>query len=452
LPEILLVYPFFRRRLDRSPFRFPPLGIGYIASSLKQRKFTVGILDGTFRNRKEIIREIKDSKPEIVGIYSMYSMEKDSVDLARNVRGTVNLLIAGGPLPTVNPSIFLNDFDIVVLGEAENTMLDIAEKFANRGDYRNVERIAYKDKDSSEVHYTPRRSYIEDLNSIPFPARELFDNDAYKRYYRKHFGYTITSIISSRGCPFNCDFCSKPIFGDRFKSRSPKNIVDEMESIFDLGYDSIWFADDCFTISRDRVMEICDEVMRRGLEVKWQCLSRADALDQETAQKMNEAGCERIYFGLESGDNRILRTIMRKGIDVEAARKTVHNAKSAGIETGAFFILGYPGENDETILNTIRYATSLPLNYLSFTLPYPIPGTGLHEKVKHVLREQYKRRITLIDHSLLFRSEFSEFKLKFGIVKAMTQFQIRRSLGERGYKIFGKPFEKATDTIFRKMR
>lgn len=451
MPEIILVYPFFRSRRDNSPFRFPPLGVGYIASYLKQKGFTVRILDGTFLSREEIVRKIKDSKPEIVGIYAMYSMEKDSIALARKIRGMTNLLISGGPLPTIDPSFFLNDFDIVVLGEAEKTMLEIAENSTNRDDVK-VEGIAFKDKDDGKVHYTPSRSHIEDLDSIPFPARELFDNDAYTRYYRTHFRYNMTSMISSRGCPFKCDFCSKPIFGDSFRSRSPKNIVDEMESIADLGYDAIWFADDCFTISKDRIMRICDEILRRDLEIEWQCLSRADTLDLEMAQKMKEAGCRRVYFGLESGDARILRTIMGKDVDVETGRRAVRDAKSAGIETGAFFILGYPEENDETILSTIRFATSLPLDYLSFTLPYPILGTGLYKKVGHILKERNNIKISFIDHSLFFQSNFSELKLKFGIVKAMAQFRLRESLGEKGYEVFGKPLEKATDAIFRKLK
>ncbi len=267
----------------------------------------------------------------------------------------------------------------------------------------------------------------------------------------EHLGHTVTSIISSRGCPFSCDFCSRPVFGDTFRSRSPRNIVDEMELITHLGYDTIWFADDCFTISKDRVMRICDEIIRRNLDIKWQCLSRVDTLDSEIASKMREAGCRRIYFGIESGDERILK-IMKKEVNLETAEHAVHNANSADIETGAFFIIGYPGDTDETIINTIRFATSLPLDYLSFTLPYPIPGTGLHEKVKTVLKEPVKNKTRLIDQHLAFESEFSEFKLKFAIVKAAVQFRIRKYLGEYGYTILGKPFEKLSTAIFRILR
>jgi anaerobic magnesium-protoporphyrin IX monomethyl ester cyclase len=446
LSDILLIYPYYRPKFDRSPFRFPPLGTGYIASFLKQHNFEIEIVDGTFRNEKEIVHEVERSKPRIVGIYAMYSMEKESISLAKKIRSMTDLLVVGGPLPTVDPYSFSNDFDIVVIGEAEDTMLEIASNFLDHGEVKQLQGAILNN--STGVKHENKRAPIADLDSIPFPARELFDNDAYKEYYTNRFGYTMTSMISSRGCPFTCDFCSRPVFGDTFRSRSPRNIVDEMEAVSNLGYKTIWFADDCFTISKDRVMKICDEIGRRGLDVDWQCLSRVDTLDSELALRMKKAGCERIYFGIEAGDERILK-IMGKDIDLQTARRAVSNANSANIETGAFFIIGYPGDSNETILNTLRFATSLPLDYVSFTLPYPIPGTGLYEKVKHVLIESSEKRIKLIDQHLAFKSEFSEFKLKFAIVKAGVQFRTRKYLGEIGYSILGEPFEKITDSMFR---
>jgi anaerobic magnesium-protoporphyrin IX monomethyl ester cyclase len=448
LIDVLLIYPFQRKRFDRSPFRFPPLGIGYIASSLKQRGFKVEVLDCTFRDENDLLDQIEGSKPKIIGIYSMYLMERESISIARKIKHTADLLVAGGPLPTINSKIFLDDFDIVVVGEAEVTMLEIVEDFLDHKEPKKVNGIVFKD--NFGIKHTPKREHIVDLDLIPFPARELFDNDAYKEYYQKSFGYTMTSMISSRGCPFKCDFCSRPVFGESFRSRSATNIVDEMELISKLGYDSIWFADDCFTMSKDRVIKICDEIIRRDLQINWQCLSRVDTRDHEMFLAMKKAGCRKIFFGVESGDKRILK-LMKKNVEIPAAREAICNASSVGIDTGAFFIIGYPGESNDTILNTIRFGTSLPLDYLSFTLPYPIPGTGLYDKVKDVLRAPSKKKIRLVDHELHFKSEFSEFKLKFAIVKATVQFRIRKYFGDRGYSIVGRLFEKISDMIFRSL-
>lgn len=449
MADIVLVYPFYKPRFDRSPFRFPPLGIGYIASFLKQHDFDVDIIDGTFLGETEVVKLIESQRPRIVGIYAMYSMEEQAISLAKRIRNVVDLLVVGGPLPTVDPSPFLDSFDIVALGEAENAMLEIVKNFLNSGNIDGVTRTISNSSNGTShlVHAAP----VTDLDSIPFPARELFDNDAYKDYYSSHFWQTTTSMISSRGCPFTCDFCSRPIFGDTFRSRSPRGIVDEMEAVSIFGYDTVWFADDCFTISRDRVLRICDEIDRRDLDIKWQCLSRVDTLNKELAYRMRKAGCQRIYFGIESGDETILN-IMQKQVNLQTARDAVSNANSAGIETGAFFIIGYPGESERTVLNTLRFATSLPLNYVSFSLPYPIPGTGLYEKVKHSLRNPTKDKFRLIDQHLTFGAEFSEFKLKSAIVKAAIQFRIRRYLGEKGYRLVGKPFEKITDNMFRMIR
>lgn len=447
--EILLVYPFFKSQFDSSPFRFPPLGMGYIASFLRKANLPVRLIDCTFRDRKSVLKEIMEARPRIVGIYSMYSMEQDSIELARSIRKETDLLIAGGPMPTAKPSIFIDDFDLVVVGEAENTMLEIVKTYLKNKNPKTVPGIIYKE--NSNTYHTGRRNTIENLDSIPFPARELFDNDSYKQYYQNNFGYTMTSMISSRGCPFRCDFCSRPIFKEGFRSRSHENIVDEMQSIVDMGYDLIWFADDCFTISKARVVKICEEIIRRELDVNWQCLSRVDAMDQEMATSMKQAGCHRVYFGIESGDQRTLH-LMKKDIDLQTARNAVINANKAGIETGAFLIIGYPGESEEMILNTIHFGTTLPLDYLSFTLPYPIPGTGLYEKVKDDLIESRKGTIRFIEQTLEFKSKYSEFKLKFAILKGTVQFRIRKHFGEVGYKLFGRPFEKITNLLFKMLK
>ena len=448
LVDVLLIYPFFKSRFDNSPFRFPPLGIGYIASVLRHEGLTVSVLDCTFQDRRGVVKKIGSLCPRIVGIYSMYSMEDEALQLARRIRTMAELLVAGGPLPTVEPSRFLDDFDVVVVGEAERTMLDLAKKFLANQDFKDLHGIAFKD--GSGIHKTPVRKRIEDLDSVPIPARDLFENNSYKKYYRTRFGYEMASMISSRGCPFECDFCSRPVFGESLRSRSPANIVNEMELIVNLGYNMVWFADDCFTISKDHVMKICDELIHRRVKVGWQCLSRVDALDFEMAKRMKEAGCQRIYFGIESGDERTLKT-MRKHIDLASARTAVENANSVGIQTGAFFILGYPGEDDEAILNTVRFATNLPLDYLSFTFPYPIPGTGLHSRVKNATRDHGSHRTRLINHSLTYDSEFSELKLKLAVVKATIQYEIRKYLGEKWYRLLGRPFERLTDSVFRKM-
>jgi anaerobic magnesium-protoporphyrin IX monomethyl ester cyclase len=246
------------------------------------------------------------------------------------------------------------------------------------------------------------------------------------------------------------------VFGQSFRARSAANIVDEIESIVGFGYDRVWFADDCFTLNRERVRDVCNEILMRELDVSWECLSRVDTMDREVAAQMKRAGCVRVFFGIESGNDGVLG-VMKKQITVGQARKAVYEAKAAGLQIGAFFIIGYPGENDESVLDTVRFASGLPLDYLSFTLPYPIPGTALFERVKDkggVVVDDWEepKNWSLIRHKLLCGSRFSEAKLKFAIGKAHLQFYGRKFLGEKGYSAIGLPIERLTDTAFKLMR
>ena len=194
------------------------------------------------------------------------------------------------------------------------------------------------------------------------------------------------------------------------RSRSVTNIVDEVEEIVALGYDRIWFADDCFTLNRKHLLDVCGEIVKRCLDVGWECLSRVDTMDAEVAEGMKRAGCIGVFFGIESGNDSVL-SLMNKHITISQAECAVYAAKTAGLKVGAFFIVGYPGESNKTVLDTVRFASGLPLDYLSFTLPYPIPGTPLYERVKDhgVSIEDWEepKNYRLIRHKLLYASGFS---------------------------------------------
>lgn len=462
MPDAVLVYPYFRPPHDKSIFRFPPLGLGYIASYLRENGVSVEIVDCTFRNEREVISRIRKLNSSVIGIYSMFTMENNSLKLARLLRENCDLLAAGGPFPSIYPEMFLQDFDVAVMGEGEQTMLEIIKSLTGEIELSKIPGIAYKksvtneDDAKDEIVRNPQRKPISNLDSLPLPARDFFDNEDYKAYYKRIYGYTVTSIMSSRGCPFKCDFCSKPVFGELYRERSAENVVDEIEDVLSFGYERVFFQDDCFTLNERRVRDICEEILQRRLQFDWDCLSRVDSVNQETLSKMKTAGCKRIFFGIESGDNSILK-IMKKQVTIEQARRAVELTASMGIKTGAFFILGYPEETDETILNTIRFATSLPLDYLSFSLPYPIPGTGLNERVKSRLKNPSSLNASIarrrfIDHTLNFQSPFSEAKLKFAIVKAMAQHKFRKRLGNSLYTLLGKPFETLTDHVFKTLK
>ena len=454
--KVALVYPYFHPANDNSIFRFPPLGLGYIAAELRKHGIEVELVDCTFLQFNDAIQRIKTAKPQIVGFYSMFSMKKTTLELALALRNdglNGSFFVVGGPLPSWAPEGFLGVFNAVAVGEGEQTMMELTDCISQGRELTNVKGLIFKE--AEHIINTGPREFIAELDSLAFPTRDLFDNQAYQKYYRDHFGYSITSMITSRGCPFSCDFCSRPIFGADMRTRSVKSIVDEVEEITALGYDRVWFADDCFTLTRNHLLNVCKEIERRSLDIGWECLSRVDTMDAEVAEGMKSAGCIGVFFGIESGNDSVLG-LMKKRITTSQAKRAVHAAKAAGLKVGAFFIIGYPGESNKTVLDTVRFASGLPLDYLSFTMPYPIPGTPLYERVKDhgVSIEDWEepKNYRLIRHKLLYASGFSEGKLKFAIGKGQAQFYGRRYLGKIGYGVLGKPFERLTDFAFECMR
>lgn len=454
--KVTLVYPYFHPANDNSIFRFPPLGLGYLAAALQQSGTDVELVDCTFLEFRQAVARIFNSKPKILGFYCMFSMKKTTIELAQALRRYLSndcLFVVGGPLPSWAPDGFMDVFDVVAIGEGEQTIVELTQTIAQGKDLSSVGGIVYRRGDYTVT--TAPRTPVENLDRLPFPSRELFDNQAYKKYYLKRFKYTTTSMITSRGCPFSCDFCSRPIFRADMRIRSPRNIVNEVEEIVALDYGRVWFADDCFTLNRGHLLGVCRELKHRNMDVGWECLSRVDTMDAEVASAIKRSGCIRVFFGIESGNDAVLG-LMNKQISTAQARRAVEVAKTAGLKVGAFFIVGYPGETDKTVLDTVRFASSLPLDYVSFTLPYPIPGTPLYERVKDkgVSIEDWEepKDYRLIRHKLLYTSGFSESKLKFAIAKAQSQFYGRRYLRKTGYKVFGLPFERLTDFAFERMR
>lgn len=449
MTSVLLIYPFFIPRRDRSVFRFPPLGVSYIAASLQKAGHNVHLIDCTFLDKKEALRQALVVKAEVVGIYCMVTMMDECFWFAEQLRAQSRLLVTGGPLPTCDPEPFLEHFDVVVRGEGEQTMLELLRAHEDASGLDAVAGIVYR-KDS-KLTFTPERVFTKELDKIPFPSRELLPNESYIRYGKKKYGYSITTVMSTRGCPFRCEFCSNVVFGGSYRERSPENVIDEIEAALAFGYDRISFADDVFTMKKDRVVRVCREIKRRGLHFNWECLGRVDALDYPTALEMKEAGCTRIFFGIESGNEKILE-LMNKKITTEEARRAVIAAHQAGLQVGAFFILCYPGDTDDTVLETLHFTTSLPLDYIGVSMPYPLPGTDLYKRTKdRITRDWHLDDSPFGSHVLIFNADFSEAKMWFGIMKGHAQFRIKKRMGKLAPP-FLRLFEKSTDTIFRLLK
>jgi anaerobic magnesium-protoporphyrin IX monomethyl ester cyclase len=448
--SVLLIYPFFRRSLDRSRFRFPPLGPAYVAASLRGAGHHVRLLDCTFLSRERALRLALTAGADVIGVYCMATMREDAEWFARRLRGSCGLLVAGGPLPTCEPEPFLAAFDAVVRGEGEQTMVDLLAAHAAGADLGAVPGVVVAGADGAATAGPPR-PLAADLDALPLPARDLLPNAAYISHGRRRYGYAVTTVMSSRGCPFACEFCSNVVFGDSYRERSPESVVDEIEEALSLGYDRIAFSDDVFTMRPARVAAVCDEIERRGMRFAWECLARVDGIDRETAVRMRRAGCRTVFFGIESGSDEVLR-LMRKGITAAQAHEAVWAAHDAGLETGAFFILCYPGEGDDTVLQTLRFAGSLPLDYLGLSMPYPLPGTRLRERMEgRVTGESRPDGSLLMNQQLTYRGDFSAAKMRLAILAGRGQFLLRRRLGRFG-PAAARFTQAPAEAVFRRLR
>jgi anaerobic magnesium-protoporphyrin IX monomethyl ester cyclase len=385
--RVALVFPYFRTRAP-TEMLFPPLGLAALAAQLRALGLETRVFDGTFGTFEQLGLELRAYGPRLVGVSSMVSLTGNALRIAEMVRRSLPdaLLVAGGPLPTVFPRRYLAHFDAVFRGEADVNFprfcLDYFARGATPltlgelplGDYGGL----FIDRGGVQVDNSPVHHPESELASFPLPDRSDFDHDAYQREWQQKTGSRITSIILTLGCPYGCEFCSKPIFGNVVRRRSLDAVFVEIEQIRDLGYDGLWIADDTLTLDLPYLQEFCRRIAGTGM--RWSCLSRANGIDGTTARMMKEAGCRRVYLGLESGSQSTL-DLMKKQATVEDGMRSARLYRDAGIEVAAFFIVGYPGETETAIEKTFALALALPLDEISFNVPVPLPGSGLWERL-----------------------------------------------------------------------
>jgi anaerobic magnesium-protoporphyrin IX monomethyl ester cyclase len=438
--DVVLVYPQRAPRSGRH-WIMPSLGLMYLSASLRRAGYTVRHIDHTFLERREVLAEIDRLRPSVIGIYCMITMQDEAFSLAAEVRGRA-LTVVGGPYPSGEVEPFLDHFDLVAIGEGEDTIVEIMRHLEDRR-FEEVPGLAFK-RDGSVVR-TEARVRTKDMSSLPLPYREDLPNGEYIAYWKRHWKDATTPLMSTRGCPFRCEFCHKSVFGDLFSSRSAESVVEEMEEISRLGYDHVWMSDDIFTLNYKRTFALSEAIEAARLPLTWECLSRVTQVDYELFAQMKRAGCKRVFFGIESGDEGVLKQ-MQKGITPAQAQESVEACVSAGIKAAGFFMVGYLGETPESLARTIRFSSHLPLDYVSYTIAYPLPGTKFYEKVRsgRAFGEWHQVR----HNRLLFNSDFSERKLRFAILKGAVQHKLRRL----HMKPLASAFEMATDPVLRVMR
>ncbi|MGD0611730.1 MAG: radical SAM protein [Anaerolineales bacterium] len=424
--KVAFVYPYFRTRTP-TELLFPPLGAAGLASQLHQLGVDTRIFDCTFRTLAEVQKSLVAYRPDLVGIYSMVSLSRNTFRIAEMVREKLpeSLLIAGGPLPTLYPERYSRQFDAVFRGEADRSFprfcRDLSDGGLGRGrlgelPLKSYEGLFIEDHDL-QVNNPPVHYREEQVASFPIPDRSDFDHAAYQKAWSKMDGTKTTSIILTFGCPFHCEFCSRPVFGSLYRRRNLDVVFEEIEQIHQLGYDSLWIADDNFTLDLAYLKEFCARMT--GRKMQWSCLSRVTGLSQDLTELMKEAGCRRVYLGLETGSETTLR-LMKKQASLEEGIQAVGMFHNVGIQVAAFFIVGYPGESVDSIEATFRLALSLSLDSISFNVPYPLPGSDLFERVSEIdMSKDWNKENEV---TFIYKSEFDPAWLERRIQQTMGAF------------------------------
>lgn len=417
--SVLFTHSYFYK-YDPKQWRFkqpyPPLGTLQAASVVREAGFPVALFDTNLRdNTREIIPALRKSKAAYFVIYDdgfnyltkmcLTNMREAAFDMGRQAKKFgCTVIVSSSDAADHYEKYFTHGVDYVIRGEGEEALKTLLCTLEKRGDVSHVKGIAYKKFGSTVV--TPSRPVLRDLDQLPFPAWDLVDINQYRKIWQKHHGYFSLNIATTRGCPFKCNWCAKPIYGNRYNSRSPKHVVDEITWLMKTYKpDHFWICDDIFGLKPGWVQEFSRLVEQEKLLLRYKIQSRVDLLlEEDVIDALARSGAETVWVGAESGSQKILDA-MDKGTTVEQIGEATKLMKRKGIRVAFFLQFGYLGETQEDINETIRMVLSLLPDEVGISVSYPLPGTKFYEKVKDQLQEKQNWRDS-DDLAMMFEGTF----------------------------------------------
>jgi anaerobic magnesium-protoporphyrin IX monomethyl ester cyclase len=363
----------------------PPLGLALIAAILEKTGYPVTLLEANALQLKpEAIANIV-SDAYIVGITATTPTIGTALSIARHLKQKNSnfKIIMGGPHVTLLPEETLvssSDVDVIVRGEGDETVIDLLQALENNKSLGSVAGISYK-LDGKIVHTADRTSMV-DMDSLPYPAFHLLPWKKYKPHPPHGITLPFGAMVTSRGCPYRCAYCSKPVFGSKFRAQSPDRVIEEMVYLQKkFGVREIAFYDDSFTLDKKRVHAIAEKIIAKRLKIAWTCETRVNLVDKELLVHMKQSGCYSVAYGIESASPEIIKTL-QKDITLKQVEAAVHAHKEVGLQVIGYFMLGSPGETPQTIQQTIDFAKRLKVDFAQFSVTTPFPGTELYEIYK----------------------------------------------------------------------
>jgi radical SAM superfamily enzyme YgiQ (UPF0313 family) len=360
---------------------YAPLGLLYLSSHLRSKGFAVELYDTTFGSRAELLGILQQGEPGVLGIYTNLLTRGSVLRILDAARATGWRVILGGPEPSNYAAEYLDaGAELIVAGEGELALERLAASDFDPTHWSLIPGLMFRGADSSVVRTGPAE-LITRLDDQPWPDRERIDLARYLATWRKHHGSGSLSVITARGCPYRCNWCSHSVYGMTHRRRSPGSVAEEVDWLLNrFQPDMLWMADDVFTIHPGWLFEYAAELHRRHIRIPFECITRADRMNEKVAATLAELGCTRVWIGSESGSQRILDA-MQRGVTVEQVQRAVELCRKNGIQSGMFLMWGYDGEEISDIEATVDHVRSCRPDIFFTTVSYPIRGTPYFDKV-----------------------------------------------------------------------
>lgn len=416
---------------------YPPLGLLYVSGYLKSKNISNDVFDTTFSNQTTQLEFILEKKPKVICIYTNLMTKIEVIKLMKILKTeTYNIpkIVLGGPDVTYNVENYLKaGADFLVIGEGEETTFELYQAIINNSDIHQINGIAFIE--NNLIIQTKARTKFKELNELPLPNREAISMQKYLETWKNNHGKSSMTISTQRGCPYTCKWCSTAVYGQSYRRRPAHLVVEEMKMLKEkYNPDAIWFVDDVFTVSHKWLTEFHSEITKKNAIIPFECITRAERLNDEILQLLKEIGCFRIWIGAESGSQKII-DLMDRRVDINHVKKMIQDTNAIGIETGTFVMVGYPEETIEDIDKTIQYLKEAKPTQYTITIAYPIKGTSLYNEIEDKITIQPEWESST-DRDIDFERTYSRKFYKYAVSKVVNEVEANRNWNKKNWSKF----------------
>ena len=414
---------------------YPPLGLLYVSAYLKSKNIANDVFDTTFSSQQSQLEFIAEKQPKVICIYTNLMTKVEVIKLIKILKTkeyNFPKIVLGGPDVTYNVENYLKSgADFLVIGEGEETTFELYNAIMNNGNLYEVNGIAFLENNNI-IQANPRTKFKE-LDELPLPNREAINMYNYLETWKNNHGESSMTISTQRGCPYTCKWCSTAVYGQSYRRRPAYQVAVEMKMLKDqYNPDAIWFVDDVFTISHKWLNAFHEEVVKQNAQIRFECITRAERLNEEILRLLKESGCFRIWIGAESGSQEIIDAMDRR-VDVNHVKKIIQDTNAMGIETGTFIMLGYPGETEKNIDETIQYLKDAKPTHYTITVAYPIKGTSLYNEIEDKITERPNWESST-DRDIDFKRTYSRKYYKYAVSKVVNEVEFDREISKTSLK------------------